>query len=267
MTDCPERKSDWLDLLLEDREEGRRTSVNQHLKSCPECRGEVEGLLGVLAGADAVKGDIREAMSSVDWEALPGRIADYVYRNAGSGERATLGDRMRLWLSRPALRPVLAGLLLGVALGSFGTYMALRHSAPGAGPAMAAGFHAPKDFLDRAELEMARRETLNYLEKSQYLLLDFVETGSGAGAARPAYGRGLAKELLSKKKYLNPQLEKFRMAKAKAICDQIEMLFLELAQISDELPAAELRNIRNLIQERQLLLKINIVRKELEREV
>ena len=267
MSDCPKKKSDWLDLLLEDREERRRTSVDEHLKTCPECRDEVEGFLGVLAGADAVKGDIREAMGSVDWEALPGRIADAVYRRARAAERVSLRDRLRLGLARAALRPVLAGLLLGVILGSFGMYMVLRRAAPGPGPALASGFHAPADFLDRAELEMARRETLNYLEKSQYLLLDFVEAAPGEGEVLPAYGPALAKELLSKKKFLNPQLDKFRMAKAKAICDQIEMLFLELAQLNDELPAAEMENIRNLIRERQLLLKINIVRKELEREV
>ena len=57
------------------------------------------------------------------------------------------------------------------------------------------------------------------------------------------------------------------MAKAKAICDQIEMLFLELSQISDELPAAELHRIRGFVEERQLLLKINLVKKELQSEI
>jgi hypothetical protein len=54
------------------------------------------------------------------------------------------------------------------------------------------------------------------------------------------------------------------MAKAKAICDQIEMLFLELAQVGDDLPAAELQRIQGFVEERQLLLKINLVKKELQ---
>jgi len=73
-----------------------------------------------------------------------------------------------------------------------------------------------------------------------------------------------ARELLSKKKYLNRELDKFQMAKAKAVCDQIEMLFLELAQISGNLPEAELAKIRDLVEERQLFLKINLVKKELQ---
>ena len=54
------------------------------------------------------------------------------------------------------------------------------------------------------------------------------------------------------------------MSKAKAICDQIELLFRELAQVSDELPAAELGRLRGFVEERQLLLKINLVKKELQ---
>ncbi len=54
------------------------------------------------------------------------------------------------------------------------------------------------------------------------------------------------------------------MAKARAICDQIELLFLELTQMSSELSEVEIERIRSFIEERQLLLKINLVEKELE---
>jgi hypothetical protein len=135
---------------------------------------------------------------------------------------------------------------------------------PVTGPGGVRGYYASGEFLDRAELEMARRETVDYLEKSQYVLLDFFGTPSGQAGARPAASVAQARELLSKKKYLNRELERFQMAKAKAICDQIEMLFLELAQLSDELPEAELAKVRNLMQDRQLLLKISLVKKELQ---
>jgi hypothetical protein len=78
------------------------------------------------------------------------------------------------------------------------------------------------------------------------------------GAARET------RELLSKKKFLNPQLEKARMAKAKDICDQIELLFYELTRVSEELTAAERQEIQSLIEEKNLLLKIKLLRKELQ---
>jgi len=144
-------------------------------------------------------------------------------------------------------------------------YFVLR--APGSRPGQDLGFFASQEFLDRAELEMARRNTLDYLEKSQYVLLD-VFGSARAGSVTPAALRsGQTRDLLARKKYLNGQLERFQMSKAKAICDQIEMLFRELSEISEDMSAAEFERIRDFVEERQLLLKINLVRKELEREI
>jgi hypothetical protein len=141
-------------------------------------------------------------------------------------------------------------------------YLALRR--PSSGPGEGQAFYASREFLDRVELEMARRETVDYLEKSQYVLLDVFGRAPGQAAARPGLSALQARELLSKKKYLNTQLERYQMAKAKVLCDQIEALFLELAQVSGGLPEAELAKIRGLIEDRQLFLKINIVKKELQ---
>jgi len=262
MSRCPINKEDRLAYLLGDLEAGRRETVAEHLKECPDCRKEMAELRRVLDGAGAVKGEIQEALGSVDWEALPGRIADYVYARAKQPERIPTVARVRLWFLQAGLRPVAAGVALGLLVGALGMYLALKR--PGPGPGGERAFYASGEFLDRVELEMARRETVDYLEKSQYVLLDFFGEASGPAGSRPDVNTAQARALLSKKKYLNPQLEKFRMAKAKVICDQIEALFLELAQVSDDLPEAELAKIRDLIQDRQLLLKINIVKKELQ---
>jgi hypothetical protein len=265
MKKCAMKKSDWQAYLTEDPEEGRSATVAEHLEKCPECRKEAEEIRKVMEGAGAVKAEIREALRSVDWDALPDRIADYVYDRASRPERASLGERPRVWFLQSRLRPVFAGLAMGLILGSLGMYLLLKN--PSSSADRGKGFYASHEFLDRVELEMARRETVDYLEKSQYVLLDMFGTPGGPEATRAAVNAAQAKDLLSKKKYLNAQLEKFQMAKAKAICDQIEALFLELAQISDELPEAELAKIRKFVQDRQLLLKINLVKQELQRGV
>jgi hypothetical protein len=265
MKKCPMKKSDWQAYLSGDPEEGRRTTVAEHLEKCPECRKEAEEFRRILEGAGAVKEEIREALHSVDWDALPEWITDYVYSRAGKPEHLSWGERSRAWFLQPRLKPVLAGLTMGLILGSLGMYLLLKN--PSSSANRDKGFYASHEFLDRVELEMARRETIDYLEKSQYVLLGIFGAPGAPDAAQAAVDSAQAKELLSKKKYLNPQLEKFQMAKAKAICDQIEALFLELAQISDELPEAELAKIRNMVQDRQLLLKINLVKQELQRGV
>jgi len=263
MSRCPIREEDRVAYLQGDLEEGRRTTVAEHLKECSDCQKEMAELRRVLEAADAVKGEIREALRSVDWEALPGRVTDYVYARAEKPRPGPAGSRVRAWFLQAGLRPVAAGVALGLLVGALGMYLALRRPSSGPGGEGQA-FYASREFLDRVELEMARRETVDYLEKSQYVLLDVFGGAPGQAAARPGLSAVQARELLSKKKYLNPQLERFRMAKAKLLCDQIEALFLELAQVGDGLPEAELANIRGLIEDRQLFLKINIVKRELQ---
>ncbi len=226
----------------------------------PERRAEDEAVGRLLGETAAVRDEIRRAAEGVDWEALPALIADRVLAQEG---RAAGGARPRPFSFRPAgfrLRPALAGLAAGLVLGAVAMTLVLK--APG--PRRAGAYYASGEFLDRAELEMARRGAVDYLEKSQYVLLDVFEPDQVGPVAPASLRMARARDLLQKKKYLNGQLERFQMAKAKAICDQIEMLFLELAQIDEEMTAAELGKIRGFVEERQLLLKINLVKKELE---
>ena len=265
MNKCAMDRDDWAAFLSGDLEEGRRRTMAEHLENCPECRAEAKDLKRVLEKADAVKAEIRKAVASINWEVLPAVIADRAFAASRKPERVLPAARPWAWLFTLRMRPVLAGLAAGFVVGATVMYFALK--APGPRPGRDTGYYASGEFLDRAELAMARRNTLDYLEKSQYVLLDVFESAGEGGGTPAPFRSEQARDLLSKKKYLNAQLERFQMAKAKAICDQIEMLFLELAQISDELPAAELGRIRGFVEERQLLLKINLVRKELESEI
>jgi hypothetical protein len=54
------------------------------------------------------------------------------------------------------------------------------------------------------------------------------------------------------------------MAKARAICDQVELLILELTQVGRDLTGQERAEIRDRIEAGQLWLKMNLVKKELE---
>ncbi|HOW85068.1 MAG TPA: hypothetical protein P5119_06895 [Candidatus Aminicenantes bacterium] len=229
----------------------------------PADRAEAEAVERLLGETAAVRDEIRRAAEAVDWQALPALIADRALAAEDGAAGRKAGAPVRLpWPAALRMRPALAGLAAGLIVGAAAMYLALK--APGPRPGRNEAYYASGEFLDRAELEMARRGAVDYLEKSQYVLLD-VFGSDEAGPVAPASVRmSQARDLLQKKKYLNGQLERFQMAKAKALCDQIEMLFLELSQIDDELPAAELGRIRGFVEERQLLLKINLVKKELE---
>jgi len=255
-------KADWAALLADDAEEGRRRAMSDDTDRRPECRAEVEAIERLLKETEAVRSEIRQAAASVNWDALPALIADRALAADGPARARASAPGPLAWLAAFRLKPALAGLAAGLLVGAAAMYFALR--TPTVRHGQDNSYYASGEFLDRAELEMARRNALDYLEKSQYVLLDVFDA-SGQGTSVPAAVRSeRARDLLQKKKYLNAQLERVQMAKAKAICDQIELLFRELAQIDEELPAAEMGRLRDYVEERQLLLKINLVKKELQ---
>jgi hypothetical protein len=262
MNKCALTRAEREALFSEVPEEGRRRAMDEHLDKCPECRAEAEAVERLLKETEAVRAEIRQAASAVDWEALPARIADLALAGVPRRRPAPSAGSPRSWGLFLQLRPALAGVLGGLIVGAAAMYFVLK--APGGRPDAESAYHASREFLDRAELEMARRSTLDYLEKSQYMLLDAFGSGEEGPVVPAAVRSEQARDLLQRKKYLNDQLDRFQMAKAKAICDQIEVLFQELTQISEELSAAELARIKHLVEERQILLKINLVKKELQ---
>lgn len=238
-----------------------RENVKRHLDACPACAAEYKELERILEGADSLGREMKSALAGIDWDARAEKIVAAVWDERKRREEEPKRGGFRISVFR--LRPVLAGLLLGIMVGGAAMFIAYRGGLfeKPEGEAL----FASRESLERIDQEIARRETMDYLDKSQYVLLELAQTQGGMGdcgltdaAARET------RELLAKKKYLNPQLEKARMAKAKDICDQIEMLFYELAQISDSLTPAQCRGIQNMIEEKNILLKIKLLKKELQ---
>ncbi|MFA9453743.1 MAG: anti-sigma factor [Candidatus Aminicenantaceae bacterium] len=238
-------------------------AMEAHLHTCPGCRREMNDMKKVFNGADTLNPDMSAAMEKVDWEGLPDRIADRVL---GRGPRATVQGLTGFWkaLLQPRMRPVYAALFMGVLLGAVLTLLVLRTSEPL--DLASREWVISTGALESMDIEVARRTTLDYLERSQYLLLDLVQSSPEKAADfwQSEYGSQQAKDLLSKKRYIDQQLGSYQISKAKVLCDQIELLFLELSQISQKLSAAELVKLQTLIQERQLVMKIKLVKKELQ---
>jgi hypothetical protein len=247
MRNCKGFERDLVAFLYGELAEERKIQVESHLDSCRRCRQELAAMDLVFKGADSLRENISEVMAAVDWDSVPDEIVNNVFKEEASVSKKPGFRSVFAALLQPRWKPVFAGLLTGLVLGSLLMFWVLRiqHG----GQAVDEGFHVSRSFLDRVELEMARRATLDYLEKSQYVLLDFIQgpIQPASEGWRKSLASQKAKDLLMKKKYIDPQLNKFRLAKAKEICDQIEFLFFELAGISEDLSEADLRAMQNLI--------------------
>jgi hypothetical protein len=261
MNKCRSGRRDLVAYLGGEMSERDREDIRCHIETCPACADEVRALERLLESADSLGQNMKAALSGIDWDAQAEKIVAAVWNEKARPQREPSPERA--WLFAPRLRPVLAGLLLGIMVGAAAMFVVYRTGVLEKPPAEA--FFASNEFLGRIDQEFARREILDYLEKSQYVLLELAQTQTESGDCRLSEAAAReTRELLSKKRYLNPQLEKARMAKAKAICDQIELLFYELAQVSENLTPAQCRGIQNMIEEKNILLKIKLLKKELQ---
>ncbi len=265
MKTCKKTIRNLVAYLWGELENSEKSRLESHLKDCPKCQEELRQIKEVYRAADSWTGDVEKTVASIDWEALPARLVDGLIEKEEGRGQASRQKSLWPYLFQPKFRLVYAGILMGLAIGSLVTFLVLQTYPPrseGNG-----GIVVPQGFYDKMELEVARRETLDYLQGSEYLLLDFAQSSPESSVEfwRSDFASQKTRDLLSKKKYIDPQLDKFQLAKAKAICDQIELLFFELLQMSERLSDEELKKIQNLIEERQLLLKIKLLRKELEK--
>lgn len=263
MRKCEKMKKDLTDFLSSELDAERSRALKKHLKACPACAAAFEEMKKIMEGAESFQEEVTQVMESVDWEALPHKMADSIFRKEIRLPRES--NILKFWKSifLPRGIPVYAGIVAGIIIGSLATFLVLKPNVlmrP-----KGEKIFASADFIEKVELQMAKRETLDYLDKSQYLILDFIQSPSeNVRLGQNVFAIQKARDLLSKKKYINQQLNKFQMAKAKEICDQIEVLFLELSQISEELTAEEIAKIQDFVKQKQLLLKIKLVQKELE---
>lgn len=265
MKDCKKTNRNLVAFLYGELDEFEKKQVEAHLETCQKCTDELRRLEEVYEAADSLNEDIEKAVAAVDWENLPARIADRVFDRKPARVRRARRAGLMPFLLQPRFRPAYAGLLLGIVVGAVVTFLIFR--SPPLQISEDGRIIVPLGFYDKMELEMARRETIDYLDRSEYLLLDFVQSTPEKSVEfwQSDYASRRAIELLSKKKYIDAQLDKINLAKAKVICDQIELLFFELMQITDQLSEEELRKIQRFIEDRQLLLKIKLIRKELQK--
>jgi len=261
MNKCRRHRENLLAFLSGELSEAEKEKLSCHLETCARCGREISEIRETLRIADSLNPELEKGLAVVDWEAQAEKIVAAVWKEERRPRPAP--NRERSWILAPRLRPILAGLLAGIMIGGLAMFMIFRESI--SPKKEGEKLFASGEFLDRVDVEIARRETVAYLDKSQYVLLELTQPSSEGGTFRLSEAAAReTKELLSKKKLLNPQLERVRMAKAKAICDQIELLFYELGQINEDLTPAQRQEIQRMIEEKNLLLKIKLLRKELQ---
>jgi len=255
MSECKSIR-DLLVLHLEgdlESEEARRVAA--HLSACPSCLAEAEELRtlrGWLSDPELFAPD-----GSYAWQILPETLA----------ARAKTGRRAWLPLSYGSAGWALslaATLVIGFGLIYWAGSVADRPvPSTAAGPPVAAPGNAA--FLGRIYAAHARAATSEYLSACQDLLVDTLRAEPSCDERKYDVSAEVtrARDLLYRKRLLDPELRSPEVARAKGLCDELEGFLLNLS-LSEKCESRDkLLRMEHYVRKQQLLLRIRVLQGEL----
>jgi hypothetical protein len=224
---------------------GKGLRLARHLESCSACRKRLADLRRTL---EAVREDPLLAREDpVDWDRL--REATVARALAEDSRRSRRELRIGLAFAATA---VLALVLAGI------WASAPAQLDPGA-----------TAFLERMERSRASMETASYLDEGREVLLGVLsplacpESAADSQPVDVSLERRWSRELLFKRRLLQPALERPELARALPVAFDLDVVLLEVAGLPDCAPPERLAEIGQLVRSRDLLLRLELVAGEL----
>lgn len=241
---------------------GESAAVEAHLAACPGCSREWSETRRLLGGVDETTAFPRQG--EVDWERFARDTVARARAAAAAPERR-----------RPAL-PSLAGwgaALAAAMLAAFAVLSLLRRPIPADGNGLAPRHEtvaSPESMRRSAEFiegRLARRGAARYLEDSRALLVGLVQSRARCRKEDGALDVTLEKErscqLLRRKNLYEGDLTGLEDQRLAALVGQLETILIQVSSLSDCVAARQIHDLRDQIERRQILLRIDLVTREM----
>jgi hypothetical protein len=241
--------------VLEGRE---REEARAHVETCPRCRAEHDALRAVLAAMEA--DPVRQAEPPVPLAFLVGRVEREVERTL------VPAGRPRWWLvALPAAAAVLAVAALVPVI------VARLRPAPEAAqaeiPPAEASPLLTEDALARIERNLAREHAARYLSEAGEVLVAVAATGVDCDPVEKRLDVGRAPERsreLLERRTLVVRGGGEAVASARGVLDDVELALREVADLPSCVRRRDVERLRREVEERQLLMRIRLMTRELE---
>jgi len=254
-----------------------KAGLLRHLDSCGSCGLEWDAIRRCLDAATPETVFPREA--EVDWREFT-RVAVARARAAEAARPATAvaSGRGRFSLPWGATFPVPARMALLAAAAVAAVILwntGLRPGgAPGGGPASpdsGVGGQPLASLLESAHAmqdRLARRGAARYLRDSRALLVNLVGPGAPCRRAGGQYDITLEKEksrqLLRRMNLYEGGLGALEDQRLSTLVRQLESVLMQVAALDDCASARQIHDLREQIETRQILLRIDLVTREME---
>jgi hypothetical protein len=253
------RRRRLLSLLAAGVLEGsEREETLAHAASCPRCRADLDELRAVVAAMET--DSLREADPEMPLDFLVARVEREV-------ERALVrGERPRWWLvALPAAAAILAVAVIVPAI--LARLRPPPEAARAAIPPAEAGPLLSEDALARIERNLAREHAARYLSEAGEVLVAVAATGLDCDEAEERLDVGQAPErsrALLERRAIVVRGGGEAVASARGVLDDVELALREVADLPSCVRRRDVERLRREVEERQLLMRIRLMTRELE---
>ncbi|MCD6451428.1 MAG: zf-HC2 domain-containing protein [Acidobacteria bacterium] len=203
-----------------------------HLDQCPSCRARYEELKGVI---ELISSHSTYPVDYINWQRFPEEVIAELKR------RGHLKKKLIPLPAKLALIAASAALFFLLLI-----YPNIRRK------------ETPD--LSRYELLVAKSAVVEYLAGSETLLLSLDEGGEGTDIVLT---KELSRRLLTKKKFIDWALDKPELAKVRGLANELEAIMLNITSLGANPSPKEMREIRDMVREKELIMKINLLTKEM----
>ena len=232
--------------------------TKRHVEACARCREEHAALRAVVAALEA--DPLREAEPPGPLGFLVGRVEREV------AQARVPAGRPRRWL---VALPVGAALLAAAVL--VPVLVARLRPAPEAAraeiPPAEASPLLTEDALSRIERNLAREHAARYLSDASEVLVSVAATGVDCDPADERLDVGRAPERsreLLERRAMVVEGGGESVASARGVLDEVELALREVAELPSCVKRRDVERLRREVEDRQLLMRIRLMTRELE---
>ena len=256
MKECKEFKKFFVEYLFDELEEERRGNFENHLSQCPACASELAEMKGTL---EMMGQKERVEPPEEYWDTYWSRLSTRMETELAPKARARVGiwDRIKEFLPTipsPAYRwaAVAAALVLGIFIGRYLITSSGVKDVP-----MAQRPTQPEEEIYARTVDYRAEK---YLEKSKIFLLGFVNTNGELeeGDFDISRQRDISQGLIQEASYLKDNLQGHSQQRLRALIEDLETILIEIANLEEQEDLPDIELIRDGIDRKGILLKINV---------
>jgi len=202
-----------------------------------------------------IKKDIQNEARQINWEKSTSEIMQKVKIEGDSSQSTAKG--FLNWFFKAPYKLGFAVVSI-IAFGFIFLFLIERNGPMDEQPII------PANSVENMENTLSKNETIEYLRQSSIVLSSIANMPTnGLDNDLLKLNAKHARSLLLKKKYFSQNLNNYELANAQSVCNQVEYLLYDISQIENSTDTDSLNNVRNLIQDKKIMLKIKLVQFEL----